>query len=200
MLWRTTPAYSSLTLSVDSPSHHRQLALDQTLSSLSPPQNLSMPIAAIDTLASLISSSSSSTIQELISLLESASTALERASFNPISLASGTKLFMRFVTIQRLSPDQDFGQFKKDLVQRAREFVDGSGRARDRIASSMQPFIQDDKVSAMRYAVSYTLACTCICSALSQRLTELSPIADDPCALVLGPFGRFARGSAPTQG
>ena len=106
-----------------------------------------MPIAAIDTLASLISASSVSTVQELFSLLEGAAEELKKASFNPISLASGTQLLLRFLTIQRLSPDQSFDEFKGELVKRAREFVEGSGRCRDIIAAHITTFVKDDSVS-----------------------------------------------------
>lgn len=106
-----------------------------------------MPIAAIETLASLISASSVSTVQELFSLLEGAAEELKHASFNPISLASGTQLLLRFLTIQRLSPDQSFDEFKAELVQRAREFVEGSGRCREIIAAHVATFVKDDSVS-----------------------------------------------------
>jgi hypothetical protein len=108
---------------------------------------MSMPIAAIETLASLISASSVSTVQELFSLLEGAAEELKKASFNPISLASGTQLLLRFLTIQRLSPDQSFDEFKTELVKRAREFVEGSGRCRDIIAAHITTFVKDDSVS-----------------------------------------------------
>lgn len=62
-------------------------------------QSLSMPIAAIETLAELISHSNSSTTTELLSLLHVASSQLAAASFNPISLSSGTSLFVSRATL-----------------------------------------------------------------------------------------------------
>ncbi|GAA5992519.1 hypothetical protein JCM10908_000859 [Rhodotorula pacifica] len=101
------------------------------------------PVAAVETLAQLVSRSDSSTIQELLALLRDASTKIAAASFNPVSAQSGAALFMRYLTLQRPPPEMSFSQFKKELVTRAREFVRGSGRCRDIIASHMGSFIQD---------------------------------------------------------
>lgn len=104
------------------------------------------PVAAVETLAQLVSRSDSSTIQELLALLRDASTKIAAASFNPVSAQSGTALFMRYLTLQRPPPEMSFAQFKKELVTRAREFVRGSGRCRDIIAAHMGSFIQDGNV------------------------------------------------------
>ncbi|BGP14107.1 hypothetical protein JCM10213_002404 [Rhodosporidiobolus nylandii] len=104
---------------------------------------LPAPIAAIETLAELVSRSDSSTIQELLVLLRETSAALAAASFNPVSCASGTALFMRYLTLQRPGPDQSFRDFKAELVERAREFVAGSGKCRDLISEHMGGFIRD---------------------------------------------------------
>lgn len=154
-MWSSTMLIcSSLTRSVSllpstfPPAALAQLIKNQTVDPVSDPlQNMAMPIAAIETLASLISASSVSTVQELFSLLEGAAEELKKASFNPISLASGTQLLLRFLTIQRLSPDQSFDEFKAELVDRASEFVEGSGRCRDIIAAHVTTFVKDDSVS-----------------------------------------------------
>ncbi|SCV68921.1 BQ2448_1941 [Microbotryum intermedium] len=99
--------------------------------------SLSMPIAAIETLAQLISQSdSSTTTTELFSLLHQASTRLAQASFNPISLTCGTSF-----------PDASFQDFKAELVARAREFVKESGRCRQLISVGMNEFVRDGAVS-----------------------------------------------------
>lgn len=105
------------------------------------------PVAAVETLAQLVSRSDSSTIQELLALLRDASTRIAAASFNPVAAQSGTALFMRYLTLQRPPPEMSFDQFKKELVTRAREFVRGSGRCRDIIAAHTSSFIQDGNVS-----------------------------------------------------
>ncbi|GAA5971538.1 hypothetical protein JCM11641_000633 [Rhodosporidiobolus odoratus] len=104
---------------------------------------LPAPIAAVETLAELVSRSDSSTIQELLALLRDAAASLAKASFNPVSTSSGTSLFMRYLTLQRPSADMSFENFKTALVDRAREFVRESGRCRDIIAEHMGDFIRD---------------------------------------------------------
>ncbi|KAK4058599.1 translation initiation factor eIF-2B subunit alpha [Microbotryomycetes sp. JL221] len=107
-------------------------------------RNMSMPIAAVETLAELVAQSdSSSTTTELLTLLRTASAKLAQACFNPISPTSGTSLFIRFLTLQRPAPEMSFEEFKMELVNRAREFVRGSGRCRDLISKAMFDFVQD---------------------------------------------------------
>jgi hypothetical protein len=118
------------------------------------PQPLPAPIAAVQTLAELVSRSDSNTIQELLALLRSASAKLEQASFNPVSTASGTALFMRFLTLQRPPPEMSFREFKAELVERAREFVQGSGRCRELIAHNMSEFIKDGSVRSLSFLFS----------------------------------------------
>ncbi|GAA5845671.1 hypothetical protein JCM5353_001257 [Sporobolomyces roseus] len=104
---------------------------------------LPLPIAAVDSLAELVSRSDSNTIQELLNLLRQAGTALAQASFNPVACDSGTSFFMRYLTLQRPPPEMSFKEFKSELVARAREFVKGSGKCRELIAVNMGDFIQD---------------------------------------------------------
>ncbi|GAA6037013.1 hypothetical protein JCM8097_005508 [Rhodosporidiobolus ruineniae] len=102
---------------------------------------LPAPVAAVETLAELVSRSAASTIQELLAVLREASASLADASFNPVSTTSGTALFIRYLTLQR--PETSFREFKAELVQKAREFVKGSGRCRELIARNMSDFIRD---------------------------------------------------------
>lgn len=117
---------------------------------LTPAQSLPMPIAAVATLAQLISRSSSSTTSELLASLHTAADKLSSASFNPISLSCGTALILRFLTLQRPPPEMSFAQFKNELVERANEFVRDSGTCRDRIAETMNGFIADGYVRSSR--------------------------------------------------
>lgn len=110
-----------------------------------------MPIAAVEALAELIQRSSSTTTTELFADLQSASSDLAAASFNPISLSCGTSLFLRFLTLQRPPPEMSFQEFKEELVGRAREFVKGSGKCREVIAENMADFIRDGSVSGLTW-------------------------------------------------
>lgn len=146
-----------------------------------------MPIAAVETLAELIArSDSTTTTTELFTLLRTASSELAAASFNPISLSSGTSLF---VSPQEQSRDENDTLMNRSAaplshsatptarhvllgvqtgagessnssstlrvalncfslqVERAREFVKGSGRCRELISANMADFIVDGNVS-----------------------------------------------------
>ena len=85
-----------------------------------------MPVAAISSLAELISRCSSTTIQELLILINQAEAKLQAASYNPISLTCGSSLLKRFLTLQRLEAGLSFREFKSEITDRAREFVKAS--------------------------------------------------------------------------
>lgn len=58
---------------------------------------------------------------------------------------------MRFLTLQRPPPEMSFNEFKSELVEKAREFVRGSGRCREAIAEHMAEFIRDGNVRRRLY-------------------------------------------------
>lgn len=64
---------------------------------------------------------------------------------------------MRFLTLQRPPPEMSFREFKGELVDRAREFVQGSGKCRELIAHNMSEFIRDGSV---RLFLALLLICT----------------------------------------
>ncbi|KAM0746123.1 nagb/rpia/CoA transferase-like protein [Meredithblackwellia eburnea MCA 4105] len=121
-------------------------AVDYYTNLLHSNDNMSIPIAAIETLAQVISRSSSSTTTELLAQLHSASQQLADASFNPISTSCGSSLLLRFLTVQRPPPEMSFQEFKKELVKTVRDFVKGSGRCRRVIAENMADFVRDESV------------------------------------------------------
>lgn len=89
--------------------------------------SLSMPIAAIQALANrVILPSRAQTMTELLKELQAASTALQEASWSPISPGAGTALLGRFVTLQRPPVDQSFESHKDALAREALQFVKAS--------------------------------------------------------------------------
>lgn len=84
---------------------------------------------------------------ELISELESGASLLRKASFNPVSLSAGADLFLRFVTLQRPSAHQSFSLHKRNLVQRANDFVNDSHKCVEKIVGFATGMIRDDAVS-----------------------------------------------------
>jgi translation initiation factor eIF-2B subunit alpha len=83
---------------------------------------------------------------ELISELESGASLLRKASFNPVSLSAGADLFLRFVTLQRPSAHQSFTIHKRNLVARAKDFVNDSHKCVEKIVGFATGMIKDDTV------------------------------------------------------
>ena len=83
---------------------------------------------------------------ELISELEHGAALLRQSSFNPVSLSAGVDLLLRFVTLQRPSISQPFAIHKRNLVARAKEFVQESHRCVDKIVGFATDMIKDDAV------------------------------------------------------
>ncbi|KAI9836598.1 MAG: hypothetical protein M1819_001230 [Sarea resinae] len=119
--------------------YHRLLAEDP---------DLTMPVAAIESLVELLSASNSSTISETLDLLATSTAHLKRAIANPISLSAGTDLFQRYLitTLQRpgqLGPAGDFRSIRSHLLSNGRLFVQRAKASRDKIASFGRHFVRD---------------------------------------------------------
>ncbi|CAN6631688.1 translation initiation factor eIF2B subunit alpha [Trichomonascus vanleenenianus] len=106
---------------------------------------MTMPVAAIESLVSLLSITQPSTSSELIMLLEEASTALKTSVKNSVSLSAGCDLFMRFV-LRNINEYGDWEACKRHLVANGRVFVERAKASRQKIADVGLPFIRDDNV------------------------------------------------------
>ena len=106
-----------------------------------------MPVAAIESLVSLLASTPSlSTISETLDLLATSVATLKRSIANPISLSAGTDLFQRYLitTLQRPnapSPN-DFATIRSHLLTNSRLFVARAKDARRAIASTARRFVR----------------------------------------------------------
>ncbi|KAF9950642.1 translation initiation factor eIF-2B subunit alpha [Modicella reniformis] len=106
---------------------------------------LSMPVAAIQSLVELIKHSKATTIAEFMLSIKDASQQLKSSVRNSISLSAGCDLFLRFVT--RNSQDvADFETWKKSLIVRGQSFVEKADACRYKIAELGVPFIKDGSV------------------------------------------------------
>lgn len=120
---------------------------------LSSSPSLPHPIAAINALCDLIthSTSSISTVSELISLIQIHSTHLKSSLANPVPARAGTDLFSRFVISMDWREDVVQGGFegnKERLVQVAREYCDKTVPAcRRRICQRSNVFIREGAVT-----------------------------------------------------
>lgn len=116
---------------------------------LSSEPDLTVPIAAIESLIVALTASPATTISETLDLLQTSATTLRQAVPNWIALSAGTDLFQRYLvtTLQRpgaLGPGGDFGLLKQHLLSNSRLFVQRAKEARGKIAKHGSPFILDD--------------------------------------------------------
>ncbi|KAF9156559.1 translation initiation factor eIF-2B subunit alpha [Linnemannia schmuckeri] len=103
---------------------------------------LSMPVAAIQSLVELIKHSNATTMSEFMLSINVASQLLKSSVRNSISLSAGCDLFLRFVT--RNSQDvAEFEAWKATLIVRGQSFVEKADACRYKIAELGVPFIKD---------------------------------------------------------
>jgi translation initiation factor eIF-2B subunit alpha len=119
---------------------------------LSSDPDLTMPVAAIESLVEALSASTASTISETLSLLSTHTAALKRATPNPISLSAGTDLFQRYLitTLNRgtgfgstSDSDSDFAAVRAHLLQNGRVFVERAKASRTKIAGFGRHLVRD---------------------------------------------------------
>lgn len=120
---------------------------------------ITKPVAAIESLISLLSASPPSTISETLSLLESATSELKASIPNSIALSAGTDLFQRYLisTLQQGSAQYaksrgkrsssggggDFTAIRAHLLANGRLFVQRAKESRGRIAKVAQRLVRD---------------------------------------------------------
>ncbi|KAF9438768.1 translation initiation factor eIF-2B subunit alpha [Entomortierella beljakovae] len=103
---------------------------------------ISMPVAAIQSLVELIKHSKATTSAEFMLSIKDASHQLKSSVRNSISLSAGCDLFLRFVTRNSLDVT-DFENWKKTLIVRGQSFVEKADACRYKIAELGVPFIKD---------------------------------------------------------
>lgn len=120
---------------------------------------ITKPVAAIESLISLLSASPPSTISETLSLLESATSELKESVPNSIALSAGTDLFQRYLisTLQQgsaqyakskgkrtsSSGDGDFRAIRAHLLANSRLFVQRAKESRGQIAKVARRFVRN---------------------------------------------------------
>lgn len=106
---------------------------------------MTMPIAAIESLVTLLKVKQPSTSTELIKLLQDATEVLKQSIPNAISLSAGCDLFMRFV-LRNTHLYRDYESCKRHLVENGQLFLERSKASRDKIAEFGSKFITDDDI------------------------------------------------------
>ncbi|EGW30125.1 uncharacterized protein SPAPADRAFT_57576 [Spathaspora passalidarum NRRL Y-27907] len=106
-------------------------------------KDMTMPIAAIESLVSMLSIKQPSTSSELISLIQSNIDKLKSSIPNNISLSAGCDLFMRFV-LRNTNIYSDWESFSQNLVENGQLFVLRAKESREKSAEFGVSFIKDD--------------------------------------------------------
>lgn len=111
---------------------------------LSEDPEITMPLAAIEALLTLLKVEQPSTASELISLLSSATNELRTTVHNSVSLSAGCDLFTRFV-LRNTHLYSDWEACKTHLVENGQLFLTRAKESRDMIAKIGFQFIKDDE-------------------------------------------------------
>ncbi|GMM28870.1 translation initiation factor eIF2B subunit alpha [Martiniozyma asiatica (nom. inval.)] len=106
---------------------------------------ITMPVAAIEALLTLVKVKEPSTASELIRLLSDATQELKSSVKNNISLSAGCDLFTRFV-LRNTHLYSDWESCKKHLVENGQLFLQRAKESRDMIAKIGVEFIKDDDI------------------------------------------------------
>ncbi|KIX08299.1 uncharacterized protein Z518_02955 [Rhinocladiella mackenziei CBS 650.93] len=109
------------------------------------------PIAAIESLISLLATTPLNTISETLALLSTQSSKLLASQHNPIPVSAGTELFQRYLVSsfqQRPSSlaNSDFSALRHAIITNSSLFVRRANDARLKIAHHALPFIKDDSI------------------------------------------------------
>jgi translation initiation factor eIF-2B subunit alpha len=110
--------------------------------------DLTMPVAAIDSLVQALAAHPTSTISETLEYLKSLTNTLIASTPNPISLSAGTDLFQRYLASSLHSraasdPAVDFKNMRAHLLTNGRLFVQRAKDSRDTIAGYGRMFVRD---------------------------------------------------------
>ncbi|CCH61040.1 hypothetical protein TBLA_0D05470 [Henningerozyma blattae CBS 6284] len=106
---------------------------------------MTMPIAAIEALVTLLRLKNPSTAAEMINTIKSAADELTKSIPNSISLRAGCDVFMRFV-LKNTHLYGDWENCKKHLIENGQLFISRAKQSRKKIAKMGVDFISDDDI------------------------------------------------------
>lgn len=106
---------------------------------------MTMPIAAIESLVTMLKVKNPKTSAEMINTIKSAADDLTLSIPNSISLKAGCDIFMRFV-LKNTHLYGDWENCKQHLIENGQLFVSRSKKSRDKIAEIGLDFITDDDI------------------------------------------------------
>lgn len=106
---------------------------------------MTMPIAAIEALVTLLRVENPKTAAEMINTIKSAASELTQSIPNSISLKAGCDIFMRFV-LKNTQLYGDWESCKQHLIENGQLFVSRAKKTRDKVAQIGVDFISDDDI------------------------------------------------------
>ncbi|XP_069685233.1 translation initiation factor eIF2B subunit alpha isoform X1 [Periplaneta americana] len=104
--------------------------------------DVSAGMAAIQTLLTVLERDTSETVQELDSNLQAAVDAMKKTDYPVTAVASGSELFLRFITLAKLDT-KTFGECKSIMLHRGQLFLNKLKGARGKVAKLASAFIVD---------------------------------------------------------
>ncbi|XP_020286520.1 translation initiation factor eIF-2B subunit alpha [Pseudomyrmex gracilis] len=108
-------------------------------------KDVSAGMAAISTLLKVLEHSNSETVQELRICLKDAIDAMRSTDTSVTSIASGSELFLRFITLATLDTPS-FADCKKIMLDRGKVFYEKLVAARGKVAKLAAHFITDGSI------------------------------------------------------
>lgn len=108
-------------------------------------EDMTMPVAAIESLVTMLRVKQPSTSSELINLVRSNIEVLKLSISNAISLSAGCDLFMRFV-LRNTNLYNDWESCKRNLVENGELFVQRAKESRAKSAQFGTAFVKDDDI------------------------------------------------------
>ncbi|KAG0682783.1 translation initiation factor eIF-2B subunit alpha [Pichia californica] len=143
---------------------------------------MTMPVAAIESLLTLLKVKQPSTSSELIRLLSDATRELKASVKNSVSLSAGCDLFTRFV-LRNTHLYSDWESCKKHLVENGQLFLQRAKESRDMIAKIGFNLIKDDDTILIHSYSRVVLSLLAYCKSKFVRfrvfVTEARPKSDD---------------------
>ncbi|SCW00178.1 LAFE_0B11166g1_1 [Lachancea fermentati] len=106
---------------------------------------MTMPIAAIESLVTMLRVKNPKTSAEMINTIKSATEELTNSVSNSMSLRAGCDIFMRFV-LRNTHLYGDWESCKQHLIENGQLFVSRAKKSRDKIAKIGIDFITDDDI------------------------------------------------------
>ncbi|KAK9466459.1 hypothetical protein V1512DRAFT_263655 [Lipomyces arxii] len=142
---------------------------------------MTMPVAAIESLVVLLGLTEPATASELMDILAKSVVELKNGVNNSISLSAGCDMFQRFV----LKNIQDYGDWeacRRHLVKNGGLFLQRAKASRFKIAEHGLPFVQDDDTilihSHSRAVMELLLLAACRHIRFSVFVTESRPTCE----------------------